>query len=157
MRRTVTDTADRLRTCDLLTLDSDLRAQTRASLDNVVLVEDIAACITHGGCLAVAVTNPHGGFGDQPDAVLHIPAGYVLTWTGDYRFVNCAGHRPGGVDLTVPAVGTTTADADIAPNAAVAHPRTGRPTVVHRVDRTLTTIGVRYADDTYAVYPRTAA
>jgi hypothetical protein len=104
MTRTITDTADRLRTCDMLTLDSDLRKQTPVRLPNIVLVEGIAACATHAGCIAVAVADPHGSLGDQPDATLHIAPGYILTWTGDYSLVGCAGHRPGGVDLDRPAV-----------------------------------------------------
>ncbi|MGI5247542.1 hypothetical protein [Dactylosporangium sp. CA-139066] len=155
MRRTVTNTADRLRTCDLLQLDDTLRNHTRVQLPDVVLVEDIAACITHGGCIAVAVANPHGALG-EPDAVLHILAGHILTWTGDYTHVSCTGFRPGGVDFTRPAARTEHAP-EVAVGATVAHPRTGRPIAVHRVDRTLTTIGVRYADDTYAIYPRTSA
>lgn len=156
MRRTVTDTADRLRTCDLLELDADLRKQTRVQLPNVVLVEDIAACLTHGGCIATAVANPHGGISDQPDAVLHIQAGYILTWTGDYTHVNCVGFRPGGIDLSQPTARHDATPADTV-GATVNHPATGRPIAVHRVDRTLTTIGIRYADDTYATFRRADA
>ncbi|GAA0719276.1 hypothetical protein Drose_05610 [Dactylosporangium roseum] len=156
MRRTVTNTADRIRTLDLLEMDADLQRQTPVKLPKVVLVEDIAACLNHGACLAVAVSNPHGAMSDEPAAVLHILAGAIHTWTGNYAEVNCVGFRPGGVDFTRRAVHVDTAPATEI-GATVAHPRTGRPIVVHRVDRTLTTIGVRYADDTYAVYPRTKA
>jgi hypothetical protein len=157
MRRTVTNTADRLRTLDLLEMDADLRKQTPVKLPNVVLVEDIAACATHGSCIATAVANPHGALSDEPAAVLHIPAGYIATWTGNYAEVNCVGFRPGGVDYTRPAGWTDALAAIPEVGETATHPRTGRPTLVHRVDRTFTTIGVRFADATYATYPRIIA
>lgn len=110
MTRTITDTADRLRTCDMLTMDDTLRKQTPVRLPRIVLVEGIAACNTHGGCIAVAVADPNSSLSDQPAATLHVNPGYILTWTGDFSHAGSTGFRPGGVDLDQPAAKTVAVD-----------------------------------------------
>lgn len=112
--RTVTDTADRLRVCDMLILDDTLRSQLINRLPKVVLVEGISACATHSQCINVAVANPHGSLACVPE-VAHVGYGHILTWRGDYRLTGSTGFRPGGVDDTASRV----VAAEIKPEAEV--------------------------------------
>lgn len=91
MRRTITDTADRLRNTDQITVNG-----------KPALVLDVTNAPTDArpARLAVTVCDPHGSLADlNAGYVIHLDAGeFVAYRPGGTHLADAAGRRPGGLD-----------------------------------------------------------
>ncbi|MET8278337.1 hypothetical protein [Micromonospora sp. NPDC005174] len=89
MRRTITDTANRLRNTDTLTVDGKPQ-----------LILDIADAPTRArpARLAITVCDPNGSLADMDAShVIHLNAGDTVTFEpGSMHLADVAGRRPGG-------------------------------------------------------------
>ncbi|MFG2046079.1 hypothetical protein ACGFIW_01445 [Micromonospora sp. NPDC048935] len=89
MRRTITDTADRLRNTDTLTVDGK---------PALILNIDDAATPARPARLALTVSDPHGCLADlNAGYVTYLDAGDTVTFEpGSTHLADVAGRRPGG-------------------------------------------------------------